>query len=281
LTEIPEHLLKRSRDAKRARGMDVPAEGGDAPAEASAESANAPAKAEAAKPGAGAPVPIPASDPPPPEKPKSAWVSAAENRKKIPLWVMPVLLFLPIWLIMYVGTLEEPTREEGVLYEGGLVYAEHCAACHGGEGGGGVGPAFSNGAIIETFSLLESQVAWVVHGTQGYADAGFETYGDTNKVLGGSGANMPAFGAELTVEELVSSVLYERVELGGYTEELELAERLYDKIHNEELELPEHFAEGPDGDFEDEIVVMFQQVRDELIALEGDLASGAEPGEAG
>ena len=188
---------------------------------------------------------------------------------------MPVLLFLPIWLIMYVGTLEEPTRQEGVIYEGGLVYAENCASCHGGEGGGGVGPAFSDGAIIETFSLLESQVAWVVHGTQGYADAGFSTYGDTNKQLAGTGANMPAFGAELTAEEVVLSVLYERIELGGYGEELPLAERLYDKITHEELELPEHFAEGPDGDFEAEIVAMFAQVRDELLAIQGDLASGA------
>lgn len=259
--------------------MDVPAEG---PAEAPTESANAPAKAAEAKPAAaGAPVPIPASAPPPPEPPKSAWVRAAEDRQKIPYWVMPVLLFLPIWLVMYVGTLEDPTREEGVIYEGGLVYAEHCASCHGATGGGGVGPAFGNGAIIDTFSLLESQVAWVVHGTAGYQDAGFDTYGDNNTPLGATGANMPAFGADLTVEELVTSVLYERIELGGYDQELELAERLYDKIENQELELPEHFAEGPDGDFEEDIVLMFQQVRDELIAIEGDLASGAQPGEGG
>ena len=188
---------------------------------------------------------------------------------------MPVLLFLPIWLIMYVGTLEEPTREEGVIYEGGQVYAENCASCHGGAGGGGVGPAFTNGSIIETFSLLESQVAWVVHGTQGYADAGFTTYGDNNKELGGTGANMPAFGADLTAEEVVLSVLYERIALGGYTQELELAERLYDKLEHEELDVPEHFAEGPDGDFESEILEMFSQVRDELLTIEGDLASGA------
>ncbi len=277
MTEIPEHLLKRSRDAKRARGADVPAE---APAEAPAQSANAPAVATAATPAPGAPVPIPAAAAPPPEPPKSAWMASAEGRKKIPYWVMPVLLFLPIWLIMYVGTLEDPTREEGVIYEGGLVYATHCASCHGVSGGGGVGPSFNNGAVIETFSLLESQVAWVVHGTQGYQDAGLTTYGDTNKQLGGTGANMPAFGADLTAEELVTSVLYTRIELGGYGEELELAERLYDKIENQELELPGQFAEGVDGDFESEIVEMFAQVREELIALEGDLASGAGPGES-
>jgi len=276
LTEIPEHLLKRSRDAKKALGLDVPAEGGAAPTEAPAQSANAPAVASA--PRAGAPVPIPATEPPPPEPPKSEWVATAESRKKIPYWVMPVLLFLPIWLIMYVGTLEDVTREEGVLFEGGEVYAENCATCHGGAGGGGIGPAFTNGTIIETFSLLESQIAWVVHGTQGYADAGLDSYGDNNTPLGASGANMPAFGADLTVEELVTSVLYERIELGGYNEELELAERLYDKIESGELELGEHFEEGPDGDFEAEIVEMFAQVREELNTIEGDLASGAGAG---
>jgi len=278
LTEIPEHLLKRSRDAKRAAGLDVPPEAG-APAEAPTQSANAPAVVGSATPAAGAPVPIPASEPPPPEPPTSAWVASAEGRKKVPYWVMPVLLFLPIWLIMYVGTLEEPTRSEGVLFEGGEVYAEHCASCHGAEGqGSGAFPGFQNGAVIETFSLLESQIAWVVHGTQGYDDAGIATYGDTNKAVGGSGANMPAFGDALTTEELVYAVLYERVALSGYTEELELAERLFDKLDHGELELGEHFVEGVDGDFENEIVDMFDEVRQELIAIEGDLASGAGAG---
>lgn len=256
--------------------MDVPAE---APLEAPAASANAPATTGGDKPAAaGAPVPIPAAAAPPPEPPKSAWMSAAEGRKKIPYWVMPVLLFLPIWLIMYVGTLEEPTREEGVIYEGGIVYAEHCASCHGGTGGGGVGPAFTNGAIIETFAQLESQVSWVVHGTQGFVDAGLSTYGDNSKQLGGTGANMPAFGDALSVEEILTAVFYERIELGGYEEELPLAELLYDTIHNGELGIPEHFAEGPDGDFESEIIAYFAPVRDELLALQGDVAAAPEGG---
>jgi len=251
--------------------MDVPAEEGAAPAEAPTESANAPAVASA--PAAGAPVPIPAAEPPPPEPPKSAWMANAEDRKKIPYWVMPVLLFLPIWLIMYVGTLEEPTRSEGVLYEGGEVYAEHCASCHGGGGGGGVGPGFNNGAIIETFAHFEDQVAWVVHGTQGYADAGRSSYGDTELALGGSGANMPAFGDELTSAELVYAVFYERIELGGYEEELPLAEALFDALDHGELEIAEHFAEGPGGDFEAEIEAMFEEIVAELGAGE-EVASG-------
>ena len=265
MTEIPEHLLKRSRDAKRAAGLDVPPEASAAPTEAPTESANAPAVASAAAPAAGAPVPIPAAEPPPPEPPKSTWLANAEGRKKIPYWVMPVLLFLPIWLIMYVGTLEDPTRNEGVLYEGGNVYAEHCATCHGAEGGGGVGPGFNNGAIIETFGDLEDQIAWVVHGTQGYVDAGRSTYGDTELALGGSGANMPAFGAELTTEELIYAVIYERVELGGYEEELELSEAIFDALDHGELAVAEHLLEGPDGDFEPEIRALLAQIRADLV----------------
>jgi len=272
LTEIPEHLLKRSRDAKRALGMDVPTEAGAAPAEAPTESANAPAVASSAAPAAGAPVPIPAGDAPPPEPPKPEWIQVAESRQKIPYWVMPVLLFLPIWLIMYVGTLEEPERNEGVLYEGGEVYAEHCAVCHGAGGGGGVGPAFSNGAIIEVFANFEDQAAWIVHGTQGYADSGRDTYGDTNKAVGGSGANMPAFGEELTSEELIYVTFYERIELGGHEEDLKLAEKVFDALDHGELELAEHFAEGTEGDFAAEIGAMFEELILEL--EEAELAAG-------
>lgn len=267
MTEIPEHLLKRSREAKRAAGLDVGDEPSAAPTEAPAASANAPAVADA--PSAGAPVPIPASEPPPPEPPKSEWVATAESRKKIPYWVMPVLLFLPIWLIMYVGTLEDPTRSEGVLYEGGEVYAEHCASCHGGEGGGGVGPAFTGGDIITTFAAFEDQAAWIVHGTQGYQDAGRTSYGDTDKPLNGNNALMPAFGAELHADELIYATFYERIELGGHTDELELAEAVFDKLDHGELEeVPEFFAEGLDGDFEAEITELFASVRASL--LEGE-----------
>jgi len=177
---------------------------------------------------------------------------------------MPVLLFLPIWLIMYVGTLEDITRSEGVIYEGGEVYAEHCASCHGAEGGGGVGPAFTNGAVITTFANFESQVAWIVHGTQGYTDAGLDTYGDGGSEVGGSGANMPAFGEDLTTEELIFATFYERIELGGHEEDLALAEAIFDAFDHGELELEEHLAEGVDGDFEAEIAAMFASIRAEL-----------------
>jgi|TARA_B110000305_G_C19287573_1_gene562484 mono/diheme cytochrome c family protein len=186
---------------------------------------------------------------------------------------MPVLLFLPVWLIMYVGTLEEPTRSEGVLYEGGEVYAENCASCHGAAGGGGVGPAFNNGAVIETFSNFEDQVAWIVHGTQGYLDAGRETYGDTERALGGSGANMPNFGEPLEAAEILWATFYERIELSGHGEDLAFAEALFAAYDHGELELPEHFAEGIDGDFEAEIEELLAGIRAELTESE-EVAAG-------
>jgi len=177
---------------------------------------------------------------------------------------MPVLLFLPVWLIMYVGTLESPTREEGVLFEGGQVYAENCASCHGADGGGGVGPAFNNGAVIETFASFEDQVAWIVHGTQGYIDAGRETYGDTNLALGGTGANMPNFGDPLDASEVMWATFYTRIELGGYQEELPFAEAVFAAYESGELELPEQFNEGIDGDFEAEVEEVLAEIRAEF-----------------
>lgn len=155
---------------------------------------------------------------------------------------MPVLLFLPIWAIMYVGTLEDPTREEGIIYEGGLVYAEAgCSSCHGAGGGGGSGPAFSNGAVVETFPTVASQVEWVVKGTNGFLDEGRASYGATNKPTGGGGV-MPAFHEELSPQHLIEVVFYERVELGGYAEELPLAEAWYDMADHGEIEFPDSFA---------------------------------------
>jgi mono/diheme cytochrome c family protein len=254
--------------------MGLAVEGDDAPAAAPTVSANAPAVAGASAPAAKAPVPIPAAAAPPPKPPTPPWVEAAESRKKIPYWVMPVLLFLPIWLIMYVGTLEEPTRSEGVLYEGGLVYVEAgCSGCHGAGGGGGTGPAFTNGDVITTFSQAESQMAWVVHGTQGYLDAGLTTYGDTNKPMKGyNGSLMPAFGADLTSEELIAVVFYERVVLGGYEDETVLAEAVWAAIEAGDLELPEHFNEGVDGDFTAEIIDMLSSAREGVAG--GEVAAG-------
>jgi len=251
--------------------MGLPVEGDDpAPAPAAAGAA-VPATTAAAAPAMKAPVPIPAIETPAPAEPPPPWVEAAETRQKIPYWVMPVLIFLPVWLIMYVGTLEAPTREEGVIFEGSVVYEENCASCHGAGGGGGVGPAFSNGAIIETFADVEAQTAWVAQGSQVFRDAGRTSYGDTNVAIGHrSGALMPAFAEDLTTEELVAVIFYERIELGGHEEELELAETIWDRLESGEIEVPEHFVEGIEGDLDGtgEVNDVFAATKAELAEAE-------------
>jgi mono/diheme cytochrome c family protein len=97
-----------------------------------------------------------------------------------------------------------------------------CSSCHGANGGGGGNfPAFTDGALLAAFpeGQCTDHVEWVRLGSAGWPDA---TYGANQQPVGGSGANMPAFGGVLTEEELRSVILFERVQFGG--EDLETAE---------------------------------------------------------
>ena len=154
MAEIPEYLLERSRQRRQELTGEAgptagaPTEGG-APA-APAAAAGTPAATAPAR----SPLPaVPPAAPPPPPPPPKPWVQAALRRQKIPYWVMPVLLFLPIWVFMYVGTLEEPTRAAtGILADGAEVYAQQCAVCHvASGGGGGTGPQLNDGEVLLTF----------------------------------------------------------------------------------------------------------------------------------
>jgi mono/diheme cytochrome c family protein len=93
---------------------------------------------------------------------------------------------------------------------GQSIYDARCAACHGAGGGGGAGPAFTNGAVLVTFSACTDHIEWIVLGTAGWPDP---TYGDTAKPVGGGGI-MPGF-PNLTPQEVASVSLYERVAFGG------------------------------------------------------------------
>lgn len=239
LTEVPEHLLRKAKEA-RARLT-----GEALPDEAPTESANAPAVVEgAAAPAKATLAPMPADPPAPPPPPENPAVTAALGRAKIPAWVMPVLLFLPVWAFLYVGTNEEPTRVPPVLATGGEVYEAQCASCHGAEGGGGVGPAFSDGAIIETFPDWADHIEWVVKGTEGYQAEGRAIYG-ADKEVGGSGNLMPAFGEKLSAKDLMAVIFYERIEHGEHEEDLPLAEALYAGFNGGTIEL-EEFANSTD-----------------------------------
>ena len=78
-------------------------------------------------------------------------------------------------------------------------------------GGGGVGPAFTGGAVLATFPACTDHVVWVTLGTANFPDP---TYGATNKPVGGGGL-MPGYEGALTEEQIASVSLYERVTFGG------------------------------------------------------------------
>ncbi|WP_334143634.1 c-type cytochrome [Rhabdothermincola sp.] len=218
MTEVPEHLLKRSRDRRAALGLG--GEGGGeaaAPAQPAAGAEVEPATpAAAAKPAAAAPAEV---EPAPPA-PLPPYVEAALTRKRIPFWAMPVLAILPVWAILYAGSLS-PAKVGQVsqLDLGAQVYAARCASCHGGGGGGGVGRPLAGGEVLKTFPDIESMLEFVAIGSDGIGIG--NGYGDPNREGGqhiaGSynGNKMPAFGDVLTDTELFAVVRHERETLSG------------------------------------------------------------------
>ena len=221
MTEIPEHLLKRSKERRSAIG------GGDAPAEDSAPAGEAveaaPAAVEAA-PAAAAAVPEPA----PPPKPPRPEVAAAMSRRKIPYWAMPVLAGLPLWAYVYQATLEPaPSGELTPLDAGGAVYVSAgCQGCHGAGGAGNASvPALT--AVNDTWPDFRDHMIWVRLGSTGW-ESYSDSYGADAKPVNGG---MPPH-ASLSDQELAEVVLYERVQFGGMEEE------------GEEYELLLQIAEG-------------------------------------
>ena len=72
--------------------------------------------------------------------------------------------------------------------DGAAVYAGRCASCHGGDGGGGSGPALADGRMVEAFPEVADQVAVVTDGRNG----------------------MPAFSSRLSAEEIEAVVEFTR-----------------------------------------------------------------------
>ena len=208
VTEIPEHLLKRSQ-ARRA--------GGEAPA-ASAS----PATTEPSVPAIATPKTEIAPAGPPPVKPDTPTVAAYRARKKIPVWAMVTLSILPLWLFLYVLALQPvKVTASGPLGAGAKVYGAGCAGCHGAGGAGVAGGAygFTGQDAITTFPHIEDQLRWVSLGTNGYRDAGVTIAGDPNREGGphisGSNGIMPTQKGQHTEAEILGAVCFERYELGG------------------------------------------------------------------
>lgn len=212
MTEVPEHLLARSRERRAALGL-----GGGAPAgpsgDAAAPSASAATPATVARPAAPAPV---AAAPAVIEeaKPVPAYMTPAAARARIPVWIIPVLAFLPFWGILYIGAFGSRHHAEALTGAelGAEIYrAQGCAACHGAAGEGGVGPALADGEAAKTFPAEEDHAAWIRSGSTGVRG---QPYGDPDREGGQRVATggMPAFGS-LSDEEVAAVVLYEREEL--------------------------------------------------------------------
>ena len=229
VTEIPEHLLKRSRERRAALGLGggEPAAGGES-AEA-APAASVPATTSNAAPAAPAPTgpaarKAAAAAAAPPPKPDSAVVTAYKRRAKIPMWAMAALSLMPVWIFMYVRSLTAPPVEaSGPMGEGAVVYG-NCSSCHGGSGEGSTGRAFHDGEVNLTFPNIEDQLRFVYFGTASYNAAGITaSYGDPDREGGahtpGSLGEMPPQGAnaggDLTDAEILAVVCHERYAFNG------------------------------------------------------------------
>lgn len=89
------------------------------------------------------------------------------------------------------GTPPEVVEAAGGI-DGGELYGNRCAGCHGGDGSGGIGPRLA-GTMVAKYPDPEAQIAVVTDGRRG----------------------MPAFGTRLTEEEIAAIVEYTRTVLGG------------------------------------------------------------------
>ena len=214
MAEVPEHLLRRSRERRAALGLaggepgepavPVPA-GGPAPVAAAGA---APAAAPA--PAAPAPAPVVVDEGPP----RPTHTDFQERtRARIPTWVMPVLLVLPFWAILYMGAFGERGGQEELdpIALGAQVYrSAGCSACHGAQGEGqGSFPALAGGEAVLTFPDEQDHIDWVRSGSAPFAG---QPYGDPDRPGGQRGpatGAMPGFPS-LSDEEVQAVVLYER-----------------------------------------------------------------------
>lgn len=210
MTEVPEHLLSRSRERRAALGQG----GGDAPAPAAASSgSDAGGGTAAATPAvvvaAAAPVVVEAAPPPPPPP----YVQAALDRKKPPKYMGPVGVAILLWAFIYAGVMFASDEiSDPVLAEGADIYAAQCSGCHGGSGQGGTGRPLND--LLETFPDPADHIAWVTNGSP----APGIVYGANGHVSQDGWPAMPGFSNALSEEEILAVVRYEREVINGETD---------------------------------------------------------------
>lgn len=216
MTEVPEYLLERSRARRAALGLGT----GEAPAPATGDSEASAAPAAttpAPAPAAGAATPAAGGTPAPAARTATetlpTYIPEPGPRSGIPVWMMPVILILPLWAIVYLGAFgeQQATGPLTPIELGAQVYQRAgCVGCHGARGQGGVGPKLSQGDTKLTFPDEQAHVDFIKQGSgairgQPYGDAG-RPGGQRTAASGG----MPAFGTQLSEDEVRAVVLYER-----------------------------------------------------------------------
>jgi mono/diheme cytochrome c family protein len=217
LTEIPEHLLRRSRERRAALGL-----GGDGDASdgesgqgalAASSAAAAPARPAAAATKA---APKPAFIEEPVVVVPTYVAPVGPHKLKIPLWALTVLAAIPLWAFFFppafsnhhIVVVTDPVQL------GALVYSNNCSTCHGAMGQGGVGPVLHGGQAVLTFPNVADQINWVDNGSMGLKPN--QPYGSATRVGGqhkASKDDMPAFANILTPAQISDVVLYERTAL--------------------------------------------------------------------
>jgi mono/diheme cytochrome c family protein len=219
LTEIPEHLLRRSRERRAALGLGGDDAGGesagalparsDAPATPAASAGSAPARATAAK------APAVVEEPLVPE-PVAYVRPTGPHKLPVPVWVMPVLVAIPLWAFFFPGAFSK--HQKAVVSDpvtiGNQVYHANCSTCHGSNGEGGVGPALHGGVSAITFPNVADQINWVKNGSTGLPKNA--PYGDANRTGGQHVAaknDMPGFANSLSATQIQDVVTYERTKL--------------------------------------------------------------------
>ena len=207
MTEVPEYLLRRSKERREALGLLPKGSSGDAPGgaapEALAEASAAPAVAEAPAPAAAAAAPAPTEDLP-------TYVAPTGPRTGIPVWMYPVLAVLPLWAIVYLGSFGTTGNATAAPTGPGVYQSAGCGGCHGPRGEGGVGPKLSEGETKLTFPNEADHVAWIETGS---ATKKGQQYGDPARPGGARTAasgGMPGFKGQLSDAEIKAVVTYER-----------------------------------------------------------------------
>ncbi len=218
MTEIPEHLLRRSRERRAALSGEE--EGAAATPTEAAQAVTAETPRAAAPVVAGTPTPETQAEggalaPPPGTRTVSQEIPEpvrllGPTRVRTPVWILPVLIALPLWGFVYMGAFGNRAKAANTpLSAGATLFTANCAVCHGSSGEGGVGPQLSNGAVLRQWPKLQDHLDWVRTG--GATHIG-QTIGG---VVVTPGNAMPGFGSSLTAAQIADVVCFERVTFGG------------------------------------------------------------------